>query len=131
MGIEHIYNECRNKYGWCDGDEQPGGIYEARDALVRLINRHLPSDCPVEAYSLDRPSMHNGALLLFREKGLTAEQALDKEEPPEPDEIGRILSDAEESGELVIDLKCEIFEAEVPKPRKSRKRSRSGGGMSP
>ncbi len=109
--LSKIYEECRSKYGWEDGEMQPLGIYEARDAIVKLINKHLPADCPLEAYGYDRPGVHNGALIFYRERGTTEIVELQ-----EPDEVGDILFDAENSGELRILLKCEVIANDNPTP---------------
>ncbi len=126
MQLDKFYEQCRDKYGWDDGDNEPAGVYQARDALVRLINKHLPPECMVEAYGYDRPGTHNGSLILYRTKGSTGQFGPEVQDLPQPEEVDQILCDAEESEELIITLECLVIEAEPPKPQKSKKRARPG-----
>jgi hypothetical protein len=113
VNLNEIYGEMRSKYGWNDGDLEPRGSYEARNVIVKYINKHLPPDCPVEAFGYDRPGMHNGALISYRKKGLTDEQALAEEEAPEPEEIWDILRQAEENCDIEMYLQIVIDTEEM------------------
>lgn len=103
MNLDAIYDNMRTKYGWNDGDEEPVGSYEARDAIVKVINANLPPNCPVEAYGFNRPGMHNGALILYRAKGSTLEEEL-----PEPEGVYDILYLAQEQEILIVHLELRV-----------------------
>lgn len=103
MDLITIYENMRSKYGWDDGDSEPIGSYEARDAIVELINVNLPSDCCVEAYGYDRAGVHNGALILYRKKD--SPQEIDEDEP---DCIYSILYSAMDQEILNMDLTLNI-----------------------
>lgn len=102
MNIIDAYQEMRTKWGWSDGDREPAGSYDVRDEIVKIINSNLPDDCPIEAYGYDRPGLHNGALILYREKGSENEQ-----EAKEPDEVWKILEAACEDWDVYTTIEID------------------------
>ena len=106
MDLQTIYQEMRTKRGWQDGNNEPNGSYEVRDDLVRLINANLPPDCPVEAYGFNRNGLHNGALLLYRKKGVSNILSSGGHfgEEAEPECVQEILSEAQEEEVLCVEV---------------------------
>lgn len=66
MDIVEVYNNCRDKHGWGDGDNAPDGVSEVRDEIVSIINKLLPIDCGYSAVPFDRPGLHNSALIVYK-----------------------------------------------------------------
>ena len=106
-----VYQNMTSKYGWNDGNEEPVGSYDLRDAIVRLINDNLPEDCPVEAYGYDRSGMHNGALILYRIKG--SKEDTEEDAPPE---IHKILAAADELDffTVYVEISCQSHDLPIP-----------------
>lgn len=79
FGCYELYEECRTKYGFSNGEMIPPGVEECRDLLVEAINALAPADAGVEAYAWNRPGSHNVYLIAWRVKGS------DEDLVPEPE----------------------------------------------
>lgn len=101
--LTQIYEEMRSKWGFSEGEMIPNGAENVQKAIVELINKNLPENCPVEAYAYERPGLHNWCLILYRLKGTT-----DICEEKEPEEIHDIIYKAEENDDLPIYLNIEV-----------------------
>ena len=125
MDLDSFYENCRDKWGFQDGEQQTYGCYVVRDQLVRLINDNAPADADIEAFAYNRPGMHNSCMIGYRHKRPDPRQAtiegVETQFPkdewlPMPPWVPDILAHAEENDIMPLQMHVTInLDRQIPK----------------